>query len=101
LYFSVAFREAILSSEAMVKDVQSLPTSPYSLGTFSISKPMSPAIANGSKLSDKDALIDSLRDLFVNIKTQKKQTGRLSPSKFVQKLKQENEAFRNAVTTND
>lgn len=44
-----------------------------------------------------DTLFSSLKELFCRISTQKKRTGSLSPSQFVQKLRKDNELFRSTM----
>ncbi|KAJ3411465.1 hypothetical protein HDV05_002154 [Chytridiales sp. JEL 0842] len=49
--------------------------------------------ANGKE----ETLLTALQDLFLKITCQKKRTGVLAPSQFVQKLKKENELFRSSM----
>ena len=52
-------------------------------------------LTDGEREEDDDAtLLSCLRDLFLQISTQKKKTGSIGPKNFIIKLKQENELFQ-------
>ncbi|KAI8802786.1 hypothetical protein BJ742DRAFT_532129 [Cladochytrium replicatum] len=61
---------------------------------------MSPAAAfDGFEPSSigEDTLLSHLQDLFAKVATQKKRTGTIAPTAFIQKVKKENELFRSTM----